>query len=110
MGSGLPDVSKLMNLQKKLMEDAEKMQERLEAARLDGSSGGGVVKAVVDGQGKLLTLTIAPEAVNPDDVEMLQDMVLTAVQEALDKADTLRADEQKKLMPANIPGLPPGLF
>ncbi len=97
--------------QKKMREDLEKMQERLDAARLEGSSGGGAVKTLVDGNGMLLEVTIAPEAVDPEDVETLQDMILTAVREALEKADTLRSDEQKKAMP-NIPGITgmPGLF
>lgn len=103
------DMGKLMSLQKKMMEDAEKMQERLDATTLDGSSGGGMVKASVDGNGHLLGVTIQKEAVDPEDVEMLQDLVVTAVQEALEKAETMRADEQRKLMPANIPGIP-GLF
>lgn len=109
-GGGIPDIGKLMKLQKQMMEDAEKMQDRLEEARLDGSSGGGMVKAVANGHGQLLELNIAPEVVDPSDVEMLQDLVVTAVREALDKADELRTEEQKKLMPANIPGLPSGLF
>jgi len=110
-GGGLPDVGKLMGLQKKMMEDAEKMQEKLDSARVDGSAGGGAVKVVADGQGHVLELTIAPEAVDPTDVETLQDMVLLAVREALDKAEEMRTEEQKKLLPANIPGLNiPGLF
>ncbi|MES2464980.1 MAG: YbaB/EbfC family nucleoid-associated protein [Armatimonadota bacterium] len=108
-GMGLPDIGKLMKLQKQMMEDAEKMQDRLEETRLDGAAGG-VVKALVNGHGQLLELTIAPEAVDPSDVEMLQDLIITAVREALDKAETLRTEEQKKLMPANIPGMPSGLF
>ena len=108
-GMGLPDIGKLMKLQKQMMEDAEKMQDKLEATHLDGAAGG-VVKAIVNGHGQLLELTIAPEAVDPNDVEMLQDLIITAVREALEKAETLRTEEQKKLMPANIPGMPSGLF
>ena len=108
-GMGMPDIGKLMKLQKQMMEDAEKMQDKLEATHLDGSAGG-VVKAMVNGHGQLLELTIAPEAVDPNDVEMLQDLIITAVREALEKAETLRTEEQKKLMPANIPGMPSGLF
>jgi hypothetical protein len=109
-GGGIPDIGKLMKLQKQMMEDAEKMQTRLDEVRLDGSSGGGMVKAITNGHGQLLELTISPEVVDPSDVEMLQDLVVTAVREALEKADELRTEEQRKLMPANIPGLPSGLF
>jgi nucleoid-associated protein EbfC len=95
------------NLQKKIVEDAEKMQERLEAARFEATSGGGAVKAVTDGHGHLLELKISPEAVDPNDVEMLQDLVMTAVCEALDKAESTREEEQQKLSQAmpRIPGL-----
>jgi DNA-binding YbaB/EbfC family protein len=107
-GMGGPGMMKMIeNMQKKLVDDAEKMQERLEAARFEGSSGGGMVKAAVNGHGRLLEIAISPEAVDPSDVEMLQDLVVTAVREALEKAEDVREEEQKKLMPANmnIPGL-----
>ena len=94
------------NLQKKLMEDAERMQQKLGDARFEGTAGGAVI-AVADGLGHLLELTISPDAVDPIDVEMLQDMVLTAVREALEKAEETREEEQQKLtqgMPS-IPGL-----
>jgi hypothetical protein len=107
-GAGMQKM--LENMQKKLVEDAEKMQQRLEEARLEGSSGGGMVRAVATGQGNLLEVTISPDVVDPEDVEMLQDLVVTAVREALEKAEALRNEEQQKLMPANIPGLNiPGL-
>jgi hypothetical protein len=95
----------LENIQKKMVEDAEKMNDRLDEARLDGSAGGGIVKAVADGHGHILSIEIKPDVVDPDDIETLQDSVLIAVREALDKAEEMRTDEQRKLMPANIPGL-----
>lgn len=109
LGGGAGMAKMLEQVQKKMYEDAEKMADRLEAARIEGTAGG-VVKATVDGNGRLLELTLAKDAVDPEDVETLQDMILTAVNGALDKASALREDEQKKLMP-NIPGLNlPGLF
>ena len=108
MGGGMPDVNKLMA---KVREDGEKMQAKLDAARLDGSSGGGSVKVLADGHGHLLELTISPEAVDPADVETLQDMILLAVREALEKSETLREAEAQKMIPSGIPGLNiPGLF
>lgn len=105
-GMGNQGMAKMLeNIQKKMVEDAEKMNELLEAARLDGSSGGGVVKAVSNGHGHLLSIEIKKDVIDPEDAEMLQDLVLTAVREALDKAEELRTEEQRKLMPANIPGL-----
>lgn len=102
----------LQSIQKKMMDDAEKMNERLDGERIDGSSGGGAVKATVTGHGDIVSIKISKEVVDPEDVEMLEDLVMTAVREALEKADGLKSEEQKKLMPAGIPGMPglSGLF
>ena len=105
---GMPDVNKLMA---KVREDGEKMQAKLDEARLDGSSGGGMVKVTADGHGHLLELTISPEVVDPNDVGMLQDLVMTAMREALEKSETMREAEAQKMIPPGIPGLNiPGLF
>ncbi len=107
-GMGGGNMKKMLeNAQKQMIENANKMQERLEAARLEGSSGGGMVKATVSGSGNLIDVIIAPEAVDPSDVEMLQDLVVTAVREALEKAKEMQTDEQQKILPGNlnIPGL-----
>lgn len=109
MGMGGGNMQKLLeNAQKQMLENAQKMQERLDAARIETSSGGGMVKAVVSGAGNLMEVVIDPSVVDPDDVEMLQDLVVTAVREALDKAKTMQAEEQQKLLPpglGNLPGL-----
>ncbi len=107
-GMSGPAMKKMVeNAQKQIAENAHKMQERLDAARLEGSSGGGMVKATVSGSGNLIEVIIAPEAVDPSDVEMLQDLVVTAVREALEKAKEMQTDEQQKILPGNlnIPGL-----
>lgn len=66
-----------------------KAQEELESAEVEGTAGGGVVKVVVTGKMKVQSVEISPEAVNPEDVEMLQDLVMAATNEALDKAQEL---------------------
>jgi hypothetical protein len=74
------------NLQKMAMQmqrDMARIEEELHEARLDGSAGGGVVRAVVTGKQELIELTIDPAAVDPADVEMLQDLVVAAVNDAL---------------------------
>ena len=74
------------NLQRMAMQMQQEMarvQEELETLTVDGSAGGGVVKATVTGKQELVSVTIDPSAVDPDDVEMLQDLVLAAVNEAL---------------------------
>ena len=80
-----------------MMKQAQKMQQEQEAKTFSASAGGGVVCAVVNGKHELLELTIKPEAVDPDDVEMLQDMVLAAVNEALRTADAEAASNMSRL-------------
>ena len=71
----------------KMQKDIEKAQKEVEETLFTASVGGGVVKAVVNGKKELTELTISPDALNPDDAEMVQDMVLSAVNEALRQAD-----------------------
>jgi len=83
-----------------------KMQEELESQTVEATAGGGVVRAVVSGKMKLESLTIDPEAVSPDDVEMLQDLVLAAVNEGMDKAQEMASSRMNSLTGGmNIPGL-----
>ena len=102
----------LQSIQTKMLADAETMNERLDAERIEASSGGGMVTAVVTGHGDLMSIKIDKECVDPEDVETLEDLVTTAVRAALEKADLLKTDEQKKLMPAGLPNMPglSGLF
>jgi hypothetical protein len=88
-------------------EDLKAAQEELAKLRVEASAGGGAVTAVVNGSGELLELRISPEAVDPSDVAMLQDLVLAAVREALEKA----RQTQEEKMGALTGGLGlPGLF
>ena len=81
----------------KMQQDMLKMQEELDARTYSASAGGGVVTAEVNGRRELITLTIDPEAVDPDDVEMLQDMVIAAVNSALKAAETSREESMAKV-------------
>lgn len=80
----------------KMQQDMLKMQEELEQKNYEASAGG-VVKAVVSGKGELVSLEIQPEAVDPEDVEMLQDTIVAAVNEAIHKAETAKAENLSKL-------------
>lgn len=83
-----------------------KAQEQLETKSVEGTAGGGVVTVTVNGHKKLLNIVIKPEAVDPDDVEMLQDLVMTAVNDALTKADELANQDMGKFTGGmKIPGL-----
>ncbi len=98
-----------MNPQKmlqKMQEDTLRLQEQLDAERLETSSGGGMVKVTTSGMGEVLEINIAPEVVDPNDVEMLQDLVVTAVRDALKKAQDHHSQKMSKITGGlNIPGL-----
>lgn len=81
----------------KMQQDMLKAQEEIELQTYTASSGGGMVSATVNGKRELVNLTIDPEAVDPDDVEMLSDMVLAAVNEALRKAETAMSQGMSKI-------------
>ena len=81
----------------KMQQDMAKAQEEVEQAQFTASVGGGVVTAVVSGKKELTSLTIKPDAVDPEDVEMLQDMVVAAVNEAMRKAEAEAAQNMSKL-------------
>ncbi len=83
-----------------------KAQQELADITVEASSGGGAVKVTINGQMKIQSVKISPEAINPDDVELLEDLVLTAVTEALAKSQELAAQRLGKLTGGlNIPGL-----
>ena len=108
---GFPGGGSQMNMMKqaqKMQQDFMKMQQELESKEFEFTSGGGAVKAVMVGTRKLQSITIDPEVLDPDDVEMLQDLILTAVNGAIKLAD----DETSKAMSKLQGGLGgfPGLF
>ena len=85
--------------------EVERLQQELEEKEYEATAGGGVVKAVISGKKTLKSVTIDPEAVDPEDVEMLQDLVLAAVNEALRNGEKAREDTMSKLAPAGMSGL-----
>lgn len=95
------------NLQRmalQMQQEMERIQAELATAEVEGSSGGGVVKAVVTGKQALVSISIDPSAVDPDDVEMLQDLVIAAVNEALDASRRL-AEQKMGALTAMTGGL-----
>ncbi|WP_028560264.1 YbaB/EbfC family nucleoid-associated protein [Paenibacillus pinihumi] len=100
------NMNQMMKQVKKMQEQMLKAQEALGSKIVEGTSGGGVVSCTVNGHKKLLNLTIKPEAVDPDDVEMLQDLVLAAVNDALGKAEEMSNEDMNKFTGGvKIPGL-----
>ncbi len=101
----------LMKQMEKAMADAQQAEAELGDARIEGQAGGGLVTVTVTGKADVLQIKIAPSVVDPDDVETLEDLVTVAVREAIDKANALREERLKKVMPAGMGGgLPGGLF
>ncbi len=94
-GGGMNQAA-MMKQAQKMQQDLLRMQEEMEAQTYTAAAGGGVVKATVDGKHKLTELVIDPEAVDPDDVEMLQDMVMAAVNEAMRQADDASAQSMSR--------------
>lgn len=103
MGGNMNNILKQAQKLQKQMED---VKAELSKRTVEVSTGGGVVKAVANGDKQILEIKIKPEAVDPDDVEMLEDLVLAAVNEAIKKADEMMQSEMGKLAGGmNIPGL-----
>ena len=87
----------MMKQAQKMQQEMLRMQEEMENKTYTATAGGGMVKATVSGKHEVLELTVNPEAVDPDDVEMLQDMVIAAVNEAMRTADTDSANNMSRL-------------
>jgi DNA-binding YbaB/EbfC family protein len=100
------NMGNLQRMVQQQMQEMARIQAELEAATVDGSAGGGVVKATVTGKQDLVSLTIDPSAVDPDDVEMLQDLVVAAVNDALRGARALAESKMAGVTAGlKIPGL-----
>ncbi|MDF2926036.1 MAG: YbaB/EbfC family nucleoid-associated protein [Paenibacillaceae bacterium] len=100
------NMNQMMKQVKKMQEQMLKAQEELATKTLEGTAGGGVVTVTVNGHKKVTNVVIKPEAVDPEDVEMLQDLVLTAVNDALNQADELANKDMGKFTGGmKIPGL-----
>ena len=83
-----------------------RLQAELEEKTYTASAGGGVVEATVNGKNRVTAIKIAPEAVDPDDVEMLEDLIVAAIGEAMSRAETAAAGEMKKITGGmNLPGM-----
>ena len=96
---GIPggNMQQLMRQAQKMQQQMLQLQQELDEREYEGTAGGGAVTCKVSGKRQLLTLNIQPDAVDPDDVEMLQDMVIAAVNDALKKGEDTREAEMGKI-------------
>ena len=103
MGSNM---NKMMKQVQKMQQDMMKLQEELANRTVESTAGGGVVRVVANGKNEVTAIEIKPEVVDPEDVEMLQDLVLAAVNEALKKAQDMASQEMGRLTGGlKIPGM-----
>ena len=97
----------IMKQMQKIQQEMEKIQEELANKTVEGTAGGGMVRVVANGKQEILEIKIDPEVVNPDDVEMLEDLIVAAVNQAKEKAQQLQMEDMSKLTGGlKIPGLP----
>jgi DNA-binding YbaB/EbfC family protein len=100
------NMGKMMKQAQKLQTQMMKMQEEMAGKTIEASAGGGMVKVVADGKQQIVSIQIEKEVVDPDDVEMLQDLVLAAVNDALAKSQEMVSSAMSKLTGGmNIPGM-----
>ena len=101
-GFGGMNINNLMKEAKKMQAEMQKSQEELSSKEFDSTAGGGAISVKVTGEKVIKEIKIKPDVVDPDDVEMLEDLILTCVNEALRKVDSAQSQELGKF---NIPGL-----
>ena len=105
---GMPNMQGIMKQMQKMQEKMAQVQSELEQKTMTAESGGGMVKVTVNGRQQLTKIRIEKEVINPNDSEMLEDLILAATNKALDEAQNMARDEMSKAtsgMLPNIPGL-----
>lgn len=103
---GAGNINQMLKQAQKMQEDVAALQADLEQREYQGASGGGMIQVTIDGKYNIKKLTIAPEAVDPEDVEMLEDLITVAVNEAVSTAAKTAEDEMGAVTGGlNMPGL-----
>ena len=107
---GIPNMGQLMKQAQQFQSKMAKLQEELGDRTVEASAGGGMVSVVVNGRQETISLHIDPEVINPDDQEMLHDLIMAAINDALTRAKAMMNEEMGKLTKGiNLPNIP-GLF
>jgi DNA-binding YbaB/EbfC family protein len=104
-----PNMAQLFGQVQKMQEEVEKIQNKLDNMTVEGPAGGGIVTVAATGKRKIIKLKIDPEVINPDDIEMLEDLLVAAVNQALEKSQELEQQEMKKVAGGLLGNLPGGL-
>ncbi|WP_191090874.1 MULTISPECIES: YbaB/EbfC family nucleoid-associated protein [Niallia] len=105
-GGGMGNMQKMMKQMQKMQKEMAKAQEELGEQRIEGTAGGGMVTVIMTGHKEVVDVNIKEEVVDPEDVEMLQDLVLAATNDALKKVDELTNQKMGKFTQGmNLPGM-----
>ena len=106
MGGGPSNMQAMIKQAQKMQEDMAAKQEELEAREYDVSAGGGVVAVKINGKKEIVSVKIAPEVVDPDDIETLEDLITAAVNEAIKKVEAISSEEMQKITGSmGLPGM-----
>lgn len=107
----MANMQNMMKQMQKMQRNMEKIQEELAQTPVEGTAGGGVVKVTVNGANQVLSVELAPEVVDPDDIEMLQDLIVAAANDAINNAQKLSEERMGALTKGmKLPGGMGGLF
>lgn len=102
----MANMQKMMKEMQKMQRDMARLQEELSQTPVEGTAGGGVVKVTVNGSNQVLAVELAPEVVDPDDIEMLQDLIVAAANEAMTNASKMAEERMGALTKGvKMPGL-----
>lgn len=108
MGGGPQDMNALMRQAQKMQEDMAAKQDELEGREYEISAGGGVVNVKINGKKEILSISIHPEIIDPDDKETLEDILVAAINEAIKRVEDTNSEEMSKIT-SSIPSMP-GMF
>jgi len=103
------NMNQMLKQVQKMQQNMLKAQEEVAKKTVEATAGGGAVKVVVTGDRRIQSLTLSKEVVDPEDIEMLQDLILAAISEGMKRAEEMSEAEMKKIMPGGVPRIP-GLF
>lgn len=105
-GGGAQNMNAMIRQAQKMQEQMAEKQEELAAREFRGTAGGGMVDVVISGKKEILSLTIQPDVVDPDDIEMLQDLIMAAVNETYRQVEETTSAEMEKITGGlNMPGM-----
>lgn len=104
-----PNMGALLKQAQKMQDEIAKAQEQLDTLKAEGTAGGGMVKVVANGKQEVESIKIDPEVVTSDDTEMLEDLILAAVNQALEKANELSKEHMNSITSGFLGGMPGGM-